>query len=235
LLLATVLAAGLVLAAAFHARILTGLAGLLIVDEPIEKVDAVWIAGGDRRFDVAADLYRQDPRLTIVSVEWHPDCLVREGILPSRSELNLRELQKRGVAVDAFELIPGKARSTWQIGRLLDAWLADQGTICVEALCDQFDSRRWHLVLNKTLTVEQRAKVKIRSLRDRRFNERDWWKSRRGVRSFVLQGIGLVCASLLGEQPPVEADFDPDRFEQELREKVEDAGFAPPPKRSRRE
>ncbi|HID23923.1 MAG TPA: hypothetical protein EYP14_16200, partial [Planctomycetaceae bacterium] len=49
------------LLAAFHQLMLLAVGRALIVDESMPKANVLWVRGGDRRYDVAAEWYRQDP------------------------------------------------------------------------------------------------------------------------------------------------------------------------------
>ncbi len=83
-------------------------------------------------------------------------------------------------------------------------------------LCDEFQSRRVHLILRSVLGAES-SRVAISPLRDRRYSPTDWWTSRGGVRTVILGGLALAIAWTRTPGPVEIPDWDPDQYERSLR------------------
>jgi len=210
--------AGAVLAAAWLAypHVLSMAAGLLVVDEPCGDFGHVLLAGGDHRFDIAAELYCKKPSRRLVLMEPYPNRLVRNGIIPSFENICRCELKARGVPSEAVELIPGKARNAWAAARLLRQWINDHPDTRLLVLCNRFASRRQRSVLDAVLGPEDAGRVFIRGLPDRRYDETNWWQSRCGAREFVFGSLALAYLWCRGESREDPQQWNPDDYERML-------------------
>lgn len=213
--------AAIVLAAVCHAPLLRVAAGLLIVDEPQPPAPAyVLVCSGDRRCDVAADLYRRRAAEGVLLVEEHPPRLVREGIVPSREALAQRLLADRRVPQDIVTIIPGLARNEWQAARLLAGWIQERPDAHIVVLCDRFDSRRQRHVLAAALRAEQKGMISMRALPDRRFDERNWWKSREGLKAFFKCAVSAAYDYWCAEPAWIPQEWSPDDYERALKSSI---------------
>ena len=211
--------------ALLHPFVLRGLGALLTVDEDAAEATHILLAGGDGRFDAAAALVRENGRRRVLIIRFRPSHLVRLGILPSHEVLCRRELAGRGVPDEVIESVPGEARNEWQAATLLDGWLAQRPEARVAVLCDRFKGRQERWVLDAALTDGRAAQVRVWGLPDRRFDETNWWKTRRGVKEVFVSLLGLTYTWTGGGREPQAPDWDPDDYERGLREAL--AGRAP--------
>ena len=216
--LVVIAALGAVLVSA-HRPLLTSVGRLLIVDQPRGPCAAVLIISGDGRYDAAAEVYRRtgSPMLLLKSPTTR---LVQYGILPPGHELARHELRERGVPDDAIVVLPEVAREEWKPYQSLDGWMTKQPEAHVLVLADRYGSRNLRYVLDRTLG-SQASRVSIRALADRRYDETNWWQSRKGIKSTCTAYLALLYAWING--PPTtfyEDTWDPDHYEKQLLERT---------------
>jgi hypothetical protein len=174
----------------FHARLLRGIAGGLIVEDPRGPAPAVLILDGDRQFDSAAELSRAGAA-TILVYRCRPDRLARMGIMPRGDETARRELLQRGVSDQDVEILVGESATRSRIAAALGQWLADHPDQTVNVLCDRFTSRTWKIVLQRAVAPALAANIQIVPLSNRQFDETNWWRSKPGTMAFVNSYIRL--------------------------------------------
>jgi len=213
-----------------HALILRAVARFLIVDEQLPTPDAVWIrtengliGDGDRCYDQAARLYREDASRRIILSEPYPIRLVQIGIAPCFQVISRRELGARGVPKDAVAPIDGAWSNPAQEVRRLGGWLREHPHADVLLLCDRFRSRRMRCILNTVLGRDHARAVKILALPDRRYDETNWWRSRCGVKSLFYGYVALTYAWCQGGDAPEPERWDPDDYERVLEQAVGEA------------
>lgn len=203
--------------------LLRGVARALIVDEWDREADHLLLFGGDRCFDVAARWHGEEPSRVILLVEEKPERLVRTGILPSFEETCLRELGARNVPEDSVAVIPGQAEHMREAAELLDEWLAQRPNARIQVLCDRFNSRCCRLQLDAGLGLADAARLSVHGLPDRRYDETDWWTSRRGIKEFVPAALALGYAWCGAEDRARTEPWDPNEYERELAASVDAA------------
>jgi len=203
-----------------YAPILRGLAGLLIVDQPAGDCDYVclrsWGGGpeGDQSINAAGDLYGGKRPCNVLLIAPQTDRLSEIDVLPSFESLCRRELGKRHVPQQAISVIPGGGYNDWDAARSLAAWLNDHPDDSALLLCSRFRSALVRRVLDDVLDPTQAARVRVRALPDRRFDETDWWKSRIGYLEFGfcwLMRIQNWCGNGDEKPPPFTGADDYER------------------------
>lgn len=207
---------GLVVLVLLHTPILRGLAWCLIVDEPSSAANYVLVVDGDRCFDVAAQRFREGSVEQVLVQESIPGRLARLGVLPTFEELSRRELAKRGVAADRIALVPGQPESRWEAARVLNAWLQNHPEARVAVLSSQFSSKLKSHVFDRELDHRTRTRLSIVAIRDRRFDESNWWRSKTGIKSFAGDLFSQCYAQLRGEEPKRHVQWDPEEYEEAL-------------------
>jgi hypothetical protein len=196
----------------------------LIWEDPADDCDVVWIRPRcDGAFDVVAGLYRDWPSRRVVLVEPAPTRLVQAGFVPTFEAICRRELEARGVPRDSVAVVGRGARNGWDEARLAAAWFEANPTACVAFLCDRFSSGAMRSILNAVLAPEQAARVRIVALSSRRYDERDWWQSRTGVRQFMYAAIARAYVGWVGEPDEVPEAQSPEDFERMLDRLVAEA------------
>jgi hypothetical protein len=185
-----VLVVALAAACLFHAPLLRGLIGLLIVDQPTDDYDCVCITcwghcpNGDRCYDVAADLYRRKPSCRVLVVAPAPGRLDQTGAMPSFAVISRRELLARGVPKDAVTVLRGERWNDWAAARALSAWMQNHPGRSTLLLTAQFHSGQSRRALDDVLAPELAASVRVHPLPHRDYDNTNWWTRRCGYRAF---------------------------------------------------
>ena len=205
--------------------ILTGIARVLIVDEPPGNPAAIWIRdSGVVIYDEAARLCRETPGLKILLVAWEPSRLVRAGVLEPLETITRREMAARGVPAEAIEVVGPPVRTGRQEINQLSAWLENRPGACAALPLGRFSSARQRQVLDEIMASDTASRVKIVALASPRYNESNWWRSREGLRNLAFgllsRGYGCFCGSRGEDIEP----WDPDQYEESLAETIAGEG-----------
>jgi hypothetical protein len=202
-----------------HAPILRGLAGLLIVDQPTDDFDYVGItawSGGDRCYDVAGDLRRENPARRILLIGPGENRIEQVGAMPSFEARSRRELTARDVPPDAISFIRGGRWNDWADARSLAAWLRAHPGNSVLLLCNQFGSAQFRHVLDAVLDTADGARVRIRALPSRQCDDTNWWKLRCGYRAFGGSWLMRFQSWLGGGDVPQSSERNADDYERDF-------------------
>jgi hypothetical protein len=175
----------------FHAPMLRGLVGLLIVDQPIDDYDCICIsswgyhANGDRCYDAAAELYRRKPSCRVLLVAPDPNRLEEIGVTPSFASTSRRELLARHVPQEAVSILHGEPWNDWATARALADWMSDYSGHRVVLLSGQFHSGQMRRALDDVLEPDAAASLHVRALPNRDYDNTNWWTRRCGYRAFA--------------------------------------------------
>ncbi len=210
-----------------HAVILRGFAALLVADQLPPQYDWVWIVdgprSGDKRYDEANKAYRQDRSRRILLIEQYPLTAISLGAVDAYDVESRRALAARGVPGSSVTLLPGKAKDTWDSVHVLRRWLKERPDARLLVLCDRFQSRYYRHVLDAVLLQGDAARVSVRGLPSRYYDETDWWKSRRGVKACLFGCVELAYSYCFGETHPAYEAWDADEYEEKLRQSLQRA------------
>jgi hypothetical protein len=171
---------------------------------------------GSHALDEAANFFRAAPTHQIVLIGRRPGRVVELGILPSFVAMSRRELASRGVPGSAMVVAGDTAMDEWDEARLLAAWLHDRPGVTVAFACSQFRSGKMRYVLDRVLSREDAARVRIFSLRAPDCDARSWWRSRSGVKEFMFSWLEMAYARWEGENRPVPQRLDADAYRKKL-------------------
>jgi hypothetical protein len=212
-----------VLLALFHAPLFRWLAGGLIVEDALEPADAVVLLGNNGPFvpvpfDEAAALYRDGLASQIVLIEDRSDRVVRLGIVPTLESFTQRELAARGVPAEAFTALTYTTPGEWEQARGLRSWLREHSQSRVTVLVEQLGSRRTAHTFGQVLDPEDAGRVRFRAVPDRRFDPTNWWRGRQGITTLISEYVALGFVLLKGEATEPHPPWDPDEYEQSLRQ-----------------
>ena len=196
-----------------HRPLLRLCASGLIVDSADGHADTILILDGDRCFEKAAEHYARGACDHVLLLAWQPDRLTMLGVLPSWDTIGRRELLAAGMPADAIFTTGGQVRNNWDAARTLDKWLDNNPQRRVDVFCHRFHSRELSHICNREIDSSRRARVHVRALSDRRYDETDWWLSKLGVKDFFGSVLFLGYAFARGEDPAQRVDLSPDRYE----------------------
>jgi hypothetical protein len=213
---ALLLAAILLGAYLLRAPLLRGLASVLVAEDPAFPADHLLLLGGDGGCERAAGHLHSHPDAQVLLVRREPGRLESLGLVPSRLAVRRRELLARGVPPGAITVLPGQARTGWDVARRLREWLPGRPDACVLVFCHRFDSRRLGRIFGRVLGGEA-PRVGFLGLRSRHYDEADWWRHKPGLLDFLDSSLRLGFTFFAGEGDEDPPDWDPDAYERSLR------------------
>jgi uncharacterized SAM-binding protein YcdF (DUF218 family) len=190
LLLAALFLAGAALA--FHGRLLAAAGRFLVVQDPLEKCDALVVLAAEEgdglRVREAARLYREGwasqivlsggPRIFgIHETEWSLPLALQLGL--PRERVHLVTYDARTIGGEAQVLLPELERS---------------GARSVILITSQPDSRQVRATYGRR--AGDRLRVVVRALPSPWFDPSSWWHTREGSKRFFYAWIGFLEAWL---------------------------------------
>jgi uncharacterized SAM-binding protein YcdF (DUF218 family) len=192
-------AAPLLLLAAFA---FPRLGGWLVVQDPLQEADAIFVLGGTRfeRPLEAVDLYneRWAPRILLMRQisDWGEVTLMERGV-PYQREIDVQVdvLTRLGVPAAAIEIL-GEQDSTAQEADTLLAVAGRHGWRRIIVVTGKQHTRRARLVLRRRLAGTG-IEVIVRPTRYDRSDTEHWWRNRSTLR-FTLFETQRYAAYLLG-------------------------------------
>lgn len=164
--------------------------GELIVEDPLEKSDAVIVLSDDNfyadRATRAAELYRQNfaPVVVASGVRLRPYA----GI----SELMTHDLIERGVPKERILAFPQDADNTREEALALKALVAQKNWRSVIIVTSNYHTRRARFIFATVFPTDVR--VEMASARDADFDPTTWYEHRRAVKRFAHEVGGLLIA-----------------------------------------
>jgi hypothetical protein len=185
-----------------HAPLLRALAHVLVLEEIAPPAPAVVVLEeGDRRFEVAERLHH-DQESKVLLYRRQLDRLERMGIRMPSDVIARRELRERGVPNDDVQSLPEVPRGRSQLVRVLNEWLNEHPDDSVDLLCDRFTSRTWKRVVARRVDAGAERRIHIVPLRQRAFDETNWWHCKEGRAGFVNGYLILVFQLFGGTEEP---------------------------------
>ncbi len=193
----------LVLGTAYLLRgpLLRAFAEWWIVDEPLEKAQAILVLGGDNehgeRVSHAVHLYQAGwaPRLILSGVNYRTDF----------NDVTLMERQATGMGIprDNLIVVPRGARSTFEEALLMQRVLAQHNLRKIIIVTSNYHTRRARLIF-RTLYRRQGVQVIFSAAPDSGFDPQRWWQERGGRVAMVLELQKMVLSwwELLDPPPP---------------------------------
>jgi hypothetical protein len=201
----------------FRKAVLTGMASLLVVDDPIQQSDYLLVLGGDQVAEKAAELYQQGTISQILVIEHEPNRLQRMGVLPKDGAVLVKSLLRQDIAKSSINVVPARAKGDWDVARSLQEWLATKPTgTRVLICCGRLESRRLSWLLDQVLDREYRDAVIIHSLHNGRFDETNWWHQNDGIVNVCNSVLLLGYVGLIGEDKTAWHEWEPDDYEAAL-------------------
>ena len=204
--------------AAYFARqpLLRGLAGFLVVEDPVREADAVLLLDGDRGPERAAELYHAGAVKRVLLLREPPRRLERFDALPNLTELYRAELERYGVPATAVEVLETEKRGDWNNARRLCDWLNEHPESQVIVQCARFASRRTRCLFERELGGLS-GQVRWRALADRRYDETDWYRHRAGAIDLFDSYLGWGHVKVYGDALGDRDEWDPDAYRNSLR------------------
>ena len=192
LLLLTLVLVGLFL---LRAPLLTGLARLWIVDEPLSKADAIVVLGGglQTRPFLAAELYRQGlaPKVVVMNVE-HKNT-EELGLTQSETSLLKEVLINRGVPEEALVFIGSEVSSTYEEALALRDWVQTTKACRLIVPTEPFHTRRVNWLFEKMLNKGANpVEVLVTPTKPVSSVSSNWWQSERSLIEFQNEVVKFL-------------------------------------------
>lgn len=162
----------------------------LIVEDPLEKSDAIIVLSDDNfyadRVTRAAELYRQGLAPVVVASG------VRLRPYAGISELMTHDLVERGVPKEHILAFPQDADDTREEALALKTLVAQKNWKSVIVVTSNYHTRRARFIFRTIFPSEVR--IEMGSARDADFDPVDWYVHRRGLKRFAHEVAGLIVA-----------------------------------------
>jgi uncharacterized SAM-binding protein YcdF (DUF218 family) len=179
---------------AFRAQLLTGLARVLIVNDPLQPADIIFILNGDvnTRPFFAAELFKQElaPQIVLAREEDGPAAEI--GLYPNGTDVTVEVMTKLGVPDDRITVIPiqGGATSTRDEAVILRRYVDEHQIRRVLVVTSAFHTRRTRWIIEKELSGSS-TNFSMAAAPQWQFDETNWWQEERGLLMFVNEYLKL--------------------------------------------
>jgi uncharacterized SAM-binding protein YcdF (DUF218 family) len=176
---------------------LTGVARLLVAEDPLAPVQMIVVSLASPIADTleAARLYRDGLSSTILLPTWAPapfhEEVRRLGILiPEPTELAMKILEQSGVPAAAIQVLPGAADGTATEVAVVAAFAKVRQPDSLLVIAARSHSARVQWFLRRELPAHTR--LIVRSPVNDRFTPEAWWHSRDQSREVVIEYLRWV-------------------------------------------
>lgn len=189
-----VLGAGLGVAADFNrVWLLTDMAKVWVVEDPVAKADAIVVLGGgaETRPFAAAKLYHAGvaPLILYMNVKLTP--AQKLGIIPAEAEETREILLRNGIPASAARAIGTDVGNTYDEACAVRAWDARSGARSILIVTDLFHTRRARWIFQKQLRGTG-VQVHIEGVPTLGYETNNWWKNEEGVIGFQNEVMKYV-------------------------------------------
>ena len=169
----------------FRSPLLTGLANAWIVNEPVEKADAIVVLAGGLEYRpfAAAKLYRQGtaPKILITQTELPPTAqmgLTVPGFITTR-----QIMLSNGVPAAALQIVGTNVNSTRDEALALKTWVTEHNAHSLIIPTDMFHTRRVRWIFSKALR-NTGTEVHVTAIAPPCYENTNWWKHEEGLIAF---------------------------------------------------
>ena len=101
-----------------------------------------------------------------------------------------------------MQSLPEAPRGRSRAALVLSDWLNENPGESVDLLCDRFASRAWKRAIAVSVDAGVQDRIHILPLRQRAFDETDWWRCKQGRTGFVNGYLILAFHFLGGTDEP---------------------------------
>ena len=162
----------------------------LVIEDPMEKADALIVLSGDNfyadRATRAAELFREGKAPLVVASG--------QRLRPSAgsAELTEHDLVERGVPKDKILRFPHDADSTREEAEALVKLVKTKKWHKLIVVTSNYHTRRARYIFRRVFP--QDVEIRAASARDGDFNPESWWEKRKSTKLFVREIAGMVVA-----------------------------------------
>lgn len=196
------------LAGVFHAAWLPLLADPLLSPSATEgnSGEFVWIRSDDghsispEAVHRAVQILQENPGAQILYSEGRPSRLVELGVIPPLVDVVRQAVQEQGISPERVHTFAEGAYELWYEAQKLDEWLQGHPQGQVVFYVEEFAGRSHALVLRSAMSEASYRRVSVVGIPRSQFTRDNWWKSRAGVKGFMV-GYLYLFYSWVAPQP----------------------------------
>ena len=172
------------LAFVFRIALLTAVAEGLIVNDPPQPADIIFLLNGDyntRPFR-AAELYEQKLAPLVVIAHSEDTPAVKLGLIPNDTDISVSVLKKKGVPDEKIVVLswPGGVTSTFDEAAALHQYVNMTDISRVILVTSEFHSRRAKWIFARELSG-LRVTLEMAAVPYSTFDKTNWWKNENGL------------------------------------------------------
>jgi len=168
---------------------------------------AIWLHSGDGHslpgqdtLNLLADLQHRYSAEIVVTVG-RRSRVVEIGALPPMDELIRRAASRRGIPADRVVGVPYQGAQLWSAADWIQGYLKQHPQARVLFLCETFAGASVEHVFDSAFDADCRGRVAVLGVPDRRFDARQWWRTRAGVKA-LMNGYLFGVHGLVQPHPP---------------------------------
>jgi len=185
----------IILAVGLRSQILTGLADFLVVNDPLQRADLIFVLNGDynTRPFLAAKLYQQGlaPQIAIARSQSTP----AEGLGLTRNEtdISVSVMEALGVPAGQIEILPfpGGVTSTFDEAKVLKGYVDAHPIRRIILVTSAFHTRRARWIIDQELSPGP-VSLEVAAAPYTGFDQTNWWKSEDGLVTLNNEYIKLI-------------------------------------------
>ena len=199
LVVVTLVAATIVAVPSVREPVLRAAGWALVINEPISPADIIVVTTATRGAGAlkVADLVQSGVATRVAVFSGPPSGedheFIRRG-LPDEAAGQIRQLKSLGVT-DVVQ-IPTTEAGTNDEAQALPPWCDQHQFRSIVLVTARDHSRRWRRVLNRVMKGHP-TRVTVQPVRYSEFNPDQWWKTRGGVRTEIIEVQKLVLDAVL--------------------------------------
>jgi uncharacterized SAM-binding protein YcdF (DUF218 family) len=168
-----------------RAPLLLGAAKVWIVNDPLQKADAIAVLGGGletRPFE-AARLYQRGLAPVVLIMNQKPSPTATLGITPTEADLTRQVLIKQGVPESSVVLVGENITNTHDESNAVREWVSAHAARNLIIVTDLFHTRRVRWLFRKQLRSTGATPI-MDATPVREYALEDWWHHEQGVVAF---------------------------------------------------
>jgi uncharacterized SAM-binding protein YcdF (DUF218 family) len=161
-----------------------------VVDDGPAASDAIVVLGDD---NYEGD--RATRAAEVLKAGWAPRIIASGRYLrpyASIAQLEQHDLIDRGVPAGAIVLLQHRAENTREEGEAIGQFIRSHGWMRILVVTSNYHTRRARYILARVLPAG--TEMRMIPARDVNYDPDNWWRTRRGVKIFFHESVGMVVA-----------------------------------------
>ncbi len=161
-----------------------------VVDDGPAASDAIVILGDD---NYEGD--RATRAAEVLKAGWAPRIIASGRYLrpyASIAQLEQHDLLERGIPASAIIPLAHRAENTREEGEAIGKFIAAHGWKRILVVTSNYHTRRARYILSRVLPPG--TVLRVLSATDTNYDPDNWWRTRRGVKIFFHESVGMIVA-----------------------------------------